>query len=247
MPSVTAMWRHPIKAHGREQVEDVLFTKSQTMPWDRRWAVAHELSDADNLAWSSCSGFSRAAKVPALMAIATKSDVESGIMELSHPLLPTLRFDPDKEEQSFLEWVRPLMPQNRPQSVRLVRVPGRGMTDTDFASVSLINLASNDAMSKAMSQDISPLRWRGNIHLSGLQAWEEFDLVGKTIRIGEAEFEVEERITRCLATHSNPETGIRDAGVLATLDRVFDHQEFGVNAIVVKTGRVAVGDTLEIV
>ncbi|MEO0923015.1 MAG: MOSC domain-containing protein, partial [Pseudomonadota bacterium] len=91
-----------------------------------------------------------------------------------------------------------------------------------------------------------PLRWRGNIHVDGLEAWEEFTLVGKTLRVGGAEFRVEEPITRCLATHANPKTGKRDAGVLAALDRKFNHQEFGMNLVVIRSGDVAVGDLVEI-
>lgn len=246
MPSVAALWRHPIKAHGREEVKEVRFIEGETMPWDRRWAVAHELSDADDSAWSQCNGFARAAKVPALMAISTTSDLETGSLEVSHPKLRPLRFNPDEEAQKFLDWVCPLMPKNRPQSVRLVRVPGRGMTDSNYPSVSLLNLASNAAVAKAMEQEISPLRWRGNIHVDGLEAWEEFTLVGKTLRVGGAEFRVEEPITRCLATHANPKTGERDAGVLAALDRKFNHQEFGMNLVVIKSGDVAVGDLVEI-
>ena len=37
-----ALWRHPIKGHGREALETVDLTEGRTMPWDRRWAVAHE-------------------------------------------------------------------------------------------------------------------------------------------------------------------------------------------------------------
>lgn len=39
---VGAIWRHPIKAHGREALGRVILTEGETIPWDRRWAVAHE-------------------------------------------------------------------------------------------------------------------------------------------------------------------------------------------------------------
>ncbi|WP_428513330.1 MOSC domain-containing protein [Roseovarius sp.] len=243
--TVAALWRHPIKGHGREALDTVTLTEGRTMPWDRRWAVAHEMSRADGTEWAPCANFSRGAKTGTLMAISARVDDQSGSVTLTHPDRPDLTFDPEQNQDAFLDWVRPLMPADRAQSARLVRVPGRGMTDTDYPSISLINLGSNDAMTDAMHQDISPLRWRGNIHLSGLDAWAEFDLIGRTLRIGEAELSVREPIKRCLATTANPQTGERDADTLGTLNNRFGHQDFGIYATVTRSGDIRVGDTVE--
>ena len=48
--TVTEIWRHPVKSHGREALETVTLTAGQTMPGDRVWAVAHEASTADGSA-----------------------------------------------------------------------------------------------------------------------------------------------------------------------------------------------------
>lgn len=245
MATVAALWRHPIKGHGREELDRVTLTEGQTMPYDRRWAVAHEMARADGSAWAPCAEFSRGAKVPALMAIDARTDEAAGTVTLTHPDRPALTFDPETQARAFLDWVRPLMPENRAQSTRIVRVEGRGMTDSDFPSISLINLASNDALGEQMEQDLSPLRWRANIHLTGLPSWSEFDLVGKTLRIGSAELEVREPIVRCLATTANPATGARDADTLGALKSVHGHQDFGLYGVVTKTGEIATGDSVE--
>ncbi|MEL7256856.1 MAG: MOSC domain-containing protein [Pseudomonadota bacterium] len=246
MAKVAALWRHPIKAHGREAAERVVLTKGQTMPGDRQWAVAHELSEADGSTWAHCASFTRAAKVPEVMAITATMDEATGLLTLSHPQLVDLTFDPDRDGEAFLDWVRPLMPANRAQSVRLVRSQIQGMTDSNYPTLSLINQASSDAVSEVLQQEISMHRWRGNIHITGLEAWAEFDWIGKSLRIGTAEFKIEERIERCMATAANPETGQRDADTLGALNGTFGHQNFGVYAVVTKTGEVAVGDTVEV-
>ena len=243
---VAALWRHPIKGHGREAVDRIALTAGQTIPWDRRWAVAHELAEADNAAWSPCANFSRGSKVAALMGINAQTDEAAGTVTLSHPDRPDLTLDPDRDQQMFLDWVRPLMPENRAQSTRIVRVEGRGMTDTDYPSVSILNLASNIAMSDTMDEDISALRWRCNIHLSGIPAWEEFNWIGHTLRVGKAELLVRERIVRCLATTANPATGLRDADTLGTLNTRFGHQDFGVYAEVVTSGEIAIDDPVDV-
>ncbi len=248
MTRIAALWRHPIKGHGREALKRTQLSEGCTMPWDRRWAVAHEeaKADADGSAWTVCHNFSRAAKAPQLMAISTVSNEAAGRVTLSHPQRPDLTFDPDTQEAAFIEWVRPLMPENRAQSARIIRVPGRGMTDSAFPSISIVNLASHRDLATWMGQDISPERWRGNIHLDGQEPWAERDWIGKTLRIGTAELEVREHIVRCLATTANPETGERDADILGALDTQFGHQEFAVYAVVTRSGEVGVGDAAEL-
>ena len=246
MAEVRALWRHPIKGHGREALETVDLTPGRTMPWDRRWAVAHEAAKSEGTEWAHCANYSRGSKVPALMAIDARVNEADGTVTLTHPDRPPLGFDPDHEADRFLDWVRPLMPANRAQSTAIHRVPGRGMTDSDFPSISLINLASHRDLAARMGQDLSPLRWRCNIHVDGLNAWEEFDWIGKCLRIGTVELEVRERIRRCLATTANPDTGLRDADILGALNTHHGHQDFGVYAVVTRGGRVSTGDKVEV-
>ena len=245
-PRVRALWRHPIKGHGREALDSVTLIKGRTIPWDRRWAVAHEAAQTDGTGWAPCANFSRGSKVPALMAINAATDESAGTVTLTHPDRDPLTFDPETGTQAFLDWVRPLMPENRARSVRLVRVPDRGMTDTDYPSVSLINLNSNDDLGARMAAEMSPLRWRCNIHFDGVPAWQELDWTGRTIRIGNAELKVTEPIVRCLATTANPATGQRDLDTLGCLKSDFGHQHFGVYAQVTRGGEIGPGDTLEL-
>ena len=79
----------------------------------------------------------------------------------------------------------------------------RGMTDTDFPSISIINLGSHREVEAQLGRPISPGRWRANLILDGLAPWAERDWVGKRIRVGLAELEVRENIVRCLATSTS--------------------------------------------
>ncbi|WP_170765003.1 MOSC domain-containing protein [Ruegeria lacuscaerulensis] len=240
---VTHLWRHPIKSHGREAIQTVTLNPGQTMPGDRVWAVAHEASTADGSEWVPCANFSRGSKAPQLMAISTRMDGDT--MTLTHPERPELRFNPDKDQQIFLDWVKPLMPTDRAASVRILRVPGRGMTDSEYPSISLCNMASHRAVEQKLGQDLSIQRWRGSIWFDGLPLWEEFDWLGREVQIGEAVFSVRERIQRCLATTANPDTGLRDADTLGTLNS-WGHQDFGVYATVVRGGAISVGDKVQV-
>lgn len=241
---VAHIWRHPIKSHGREELTSVALTAGQTLPWDRTWAVAHEAAKLEGGAWVPCANFSRTAKAPALAAIEAQLDVTSGQLTLTHPQLGTLTFDPDREGPRLIDWAGGLIPEGRASSAQLVRATEQGMTDSDYPSISLLNMSSHRAVCDALGQDLSAKRWRGNFWLEGLAPWEEFDWIGKTLRLGGATVEVRERIQRCMATTANPETGQRDADTLGALNTQWGHQDFGVYGVVIESGTVAKGDTV---
>ena len=248
MIQVCDIFRHPLKSHGREALKAVTLTANKTMPWDRCWAVAHDASTADGSEWVPCVNFSRGSKSPSLMAISAKFNEDNKALTLSHPNRKDFTFQPDDGRQlsGFLAWVKPLMPAERAQSTRIIRVPERGSTDTDYPSISINNYASLRDLSKLMKAEVSPLRWRGNIWIDGLSPWEEHSWGGKQFKIGDVIFEGVEPIVRCLATTANPETGERDADTLGALKKGWEHQNFGLYAQVIKSGKISVEDKVEL-
>lgn len=242
---ITALWRHPIKSHGREALDRVTLTEGQAMPYDRLWAVAHDAAKADGSVWAPCQNFSIGAKSPALMAITARLDEVSETITLHHPDQPDLTIQPDTQQSELLAWVLPLADPNRPLPDRIFRLDQRGFTDTAFASVSLCNLASHRAVEALTGSPLQQERWRGNIWFKGAPAWEEFDWMGRELRLGTAKLRVEERIRRCKATTANTDTGIRDVDTLKALNTL-DHQDFGIYATVIESGELALGDQLEL-
>lgn len=250
MMRLAAIWRHPIKSHGRERLDSVALQAGKTLPWDRRWAVAHDAAriDRNRPAWAECVNFSRGSKAPRLMAINASLDAASAMVTLTHPDHSPITFCPNDpaDHGRFLDWVRPLCPPERAQPAGIYSVPDRGMTDTDYPSISILNLGSNSDLSTRMGIDLSPLRWRGNLWLEGGAPWVEAAWPGQRLRIGEVEVEVVEPIVRCTATTANPETGIIDADTLRALRDAVGAQTFGVYARVLQGGTIRSGDSAEV-
>lgn len=246
--TVAQIWRHPVKSHGAERLGAVELSAGQTLPGDRLWAVAHEAAKPEALGgdWAPCVNFSRGAKAPALMAISARYDAAAGTVALDHPDLEPVTLNPDTEGDRLVAWARPLMPETRAQSARVVRIGPRGMTDSAWPSVALLNLASLRALGQKLGQTLDPRRFRGNIWLEGLAPWEEWEWLGRRLRIGGAELLVRERITRCRATMSNPDTGRIDADTLGALEEGWGHRDFGLYAEVTGPGRLAEGDRAEL-
>lgn len=245
---VAAIWRHPIKAHGREEVAEATLAPGACLPGDRTWAVAHEGSAFDPAApaWTPCGQFQRAARTQALMAITARWDEAAGVLRLDHPDLGPLAFDPETEGARFLDWVRPISPDGAFAPKALVRAPGRGMTDSDYPSISIKSLASNADLGRAMGMDLSMHRWRGNLWIEGLEPWEEESWPGRRLRIGEAVLEVRERVGRCKATEADPETGLPSGDTRRALRALRGAETFGVYAVVAEGGAVRTGDPVEV-
>ena len=128
---------------------------------------------------------------------------------------------------------------------KVLRAEGHSFSDVARKVVSFINLASVAAIEDAVGAPVDPLRFRGNVHVSGLPAWREFELVGQEIAVGSsARLRVIKRIERCAATSVEPFTGIRDMNIPRTLMQCFDHVDCGVYAEVIAPGEIAVGDLI---
>ncbi len=236
------IYRHPIKAHGREALASVVLSAGACLPWDRRWAVAHEAARISP-GWNECNSFLRGVKSPQLMAMEARFDEENQRVHLSHPLIGALDISPDDptDASRLIEWVRPLIPDNRAQPVQVVRFDG-GMTDNPLPTVSILSLASLADLSARMGMDLSLHRFRGNFWIEGAEAWTEFDWIGKRLTCGSAVLEVTEAIGRCRATCVNPATGAVEGETLAALSSAFGHTNFGIFAKVIQGGQVALGD-----
>ncbi|MFN4157754.1 MAG: MOSC domain-containing protein [Gemmobacter sp.] len=242
--TVSYLVRHPIKAIGYEEIGHVLLSPNGTFPFDREWAVAHDAAAPAQDAWMPNQNFLRGKGSADLMAVSCTADPDARSLTLRHPRAEPLTVAPDDpaDQARLIDWLRPFWPDSRPAPAAVVHVPGVSMTDVPDPFVAILNLASLRDLSERMGQALSIHRWRGNIWLDGLDAWQEFALVGHRLRVGTAVLEVAERITRCRATQANPETGQNDAMTLAALTDTFGHQDFGVYARVVQGGEVATGD-----
>ncbi len=248
MGIVANLWRHPIKGVGREELASVNLTAGRCMPMDRHWAIAHETAkvDFENPEWARCINFARGARGYELMAVASQFDDATGLITLSHPKLETITLDPETDGPALVNWVAQISNPDRAMPARVFKAD-RGMTDSSSQSLSIHATASLDDLSKTMGKKLDQRRFRGNIWLDDIPAWSEFDWLGKSIRIGTAEFEITKPVERCMATTVNPDTGASDADTLGTLNTKYGHQDFGVFGIVTKSGVVKCGDKAELI
>jgi MOSC domain-containing protein len=128
---------------------------------------------------------------------------------------------------------------------KVLHAPGFSFSDVASKVVSIINLASVAAVENAVGAPVHPLRFRGNVYVTGWPAWGELDLLGREISVGKnVRLKIVKRIVRCAATNVDPDTGIRDLSIPQTLMQTFGHADCGVYGEVVAAGDIAVGDEM---
>ena len=84
--------------------------------------------------------------------------------------------------------------------------PGHSFSDVARKVVSIINLASVRAIENMVGAPVHPLRFRANLYVEGWPAWHEFDLLDRTLAIGDVRLKVVKRIVRCAAVNVDPDT-----------------------------------------
>ncbi|QQS11563.1 MAG: MOSC domain-containing protein [Rhodospirillales bacterium] len=114
-----------------------------------------------------------------------------------------------------------------------------GLTAPVAAPGGRLNPAEED---RAWGGGLNPMRFRANIVLDGVPAWQELGWAGRTLRIGAARLRVVEPIERCVAIDADPAGGGRDLPVLETLDRRTGATRAGVYAEVIDGGEIGYGD-----
>ena len=192
MGIVANLWRHPIKGVGREELASVNLAAGRCMPMDRHWAIAHETAkvDFENPEWARCINFARGARGYELMAVASQFDDATGLITLSHPKLETITLDPETDGPALVNWVAQIR-QPRPRNAR-TRIQGGSRHDRQFISIAV------DPRHRIIGRPIKnhgQKNWINAVFAatSGWMispAWSEFDWLGKSIRIGTAEFEI---------------------------------------------------------
>ena len=118
-------------------------------------------------------------------------------------------------------------------------------SDIPDKALSFINLNSVNDFEVKIKKEVNYSRFRGNLILSGINAWEEFNWLGKIISIGDVKFEIFRKTKRCAATNVNPKTGLRDLNIPNQLQKIYGHYDLGVYGRVLSKGTIKINDEIK--
>ena len=248
---IASLQRYPVKGLSPETLEIATLAKGGYFPGDRLFAVENGPAgfDPDNPQHQPKIKFLMLMRNESLARLKTRYldsittlFIEEGGREVARGDLST------REGRLAVEaFFRRYMPKELRGPPKVLAAPeGFRFTDSRRGYVSLINLASVRAIESTVGSAVDPLRFRGNVHIDGLPAWAEFDLVGQMLTTTSGvRLKVTKRIERCAATNVDPVTGIRDLQIPKTLMETYGHFDCGIYSEVVSGGSIAVGDHFE--
>lgn len=247
--SIASLHRYPVKGLSPEPLDQAKLTAGDYFPGDRLFAVENGPAGFDPVdpKHQPKIKFLMLMRNERLATLRTRYVDDENALAIAEGGQERVRADLSTETgradiRAFFEGFMPSELRGPP--LVLTAPDGFRFTDSRSGYVSLLNLASVAELEQRIGAPVDPLRFRANIAMSGLPAWEEFDWVGKTIGIGEVVLRVTKRIVRCAATEVDPTTGIRDMQVVKTLDRAFEHSDCGVYAEVLRSGVIKPGDPI---
>ena len=252
---VTAIYRYPVKGLSAEKMDRVALKAGESLPHDRRFAIALASTafDPERPEWLSKIHFIMLMRDEKLARLQSRFDAESGVLTISEKGRVLLRAQMTEPEGCRLvaEFFTDFLGDAVNGPLRVVAAPGHAFADarrkpnaTTDKYVSLINRTSIAALEAAVGVPVDPVRFRANVYFDGASAWREHDWIESEITLGAARLQVLAPITRCAATQVNPVTAQRDLDIVAALARAFGHVNMGVYAEVVTGGEIAVGDAL---
>ena len=246
---VQSIYRYPVKGLSPQALPRVALSPGETLPADRLYAIENGPSAFDPAAprHQPKMRYLMLMKNERLARLRTRYDDASHTLVVDNEGKEGARGDLRiAEGRATIEnFLAKFCADELRGPPRVLAAPGHSFSDVARKVVSIINLASVAAIENAMGAAVHPLRFRGNIYVSGWPAWHEFDLVGREIAIGRAaRLKIVKRIVRCAATEVDPDTGIRDLPVPNALMRTFGHTDCGIYGEVVAGGEIALGDAI---
>lgn len=256
MPIVTALYRYPVKGFTPEPVQRLTVLPGGRVAGDRVLNFRFADAPVGDAQWCRKYHGIVMANTPGLARLTVAFDEQARrlSMRLGAAVLADEVLDEDGRRRladaltSYVQTLEENPLRGHPERLPL-KLVGDGTVpryqDNEGGQVTLHSRASIASAGEAFGDAAhDERRYRHNIVIDGVAAWDEQSWVGKQLRVGGLVFETIVPKTRCLATHANPTTGERDLAVMQLLRGKFGQQQptFGVGMLSVAGGEIRIGD-----
>lgn len=245
------LFRFPVKGFPAEEIAEAVVDSGRGIRGDRVAAFTNGSLNVPADQWQRYSAFTVLKNYPDLQKWQVSTAPDSAIT-LTAPAGGSTTFCPDDDESraASAEFLSSHIPPQGSHPRGIV-VAAQGMFDSRESGISLINPATVEALGATEegraalgSEDLDPLRFRGNIFVEGLDPFAEFGLIGRIVRIGGVRLAISQAIERCPATTVNPVTTEVDVNVPRILASACGHLHCGVYGRILESGTITAGDEI---
>ena len=233
---VIELYRHPVKSFTPERLEQLQVIDGK-IQGDRILAFRFADQGApDDWSWRRKINFVALSNKPGIPQLELGFNDQSRVLTLKYESEIFAEGSIDSEEDRFdlseavgefvtaLE-INPLVGHPERVPLNLIGDGRQGLFhDFEDGGVTLHSVESLKALESHMSLELDGRRFRTNVVVEGIDAWEELAWTGQ-ISIGESSYKVNRLVPRCLATHANPVNGERDLDIMKSLMSANGHEE----------------------
>lgn len=249
MARVVDIYRYPVKGLSGERLSHVSLGAGEVVPFDRAFALENGPSGFDPRAAKHIPkvAFLMLMRNERLAELETRFDASTRCLVVCRngAVLAHGRLDTETGKRAIESFFDEFSADDLRGPAKVISGPGHSFQDTSAGKVvSLINLESVRAIADLLAADVHPLRFRANLYVEGLAAWDEFSWVGKRVVAGGVAFQATKRIDRCAAINVNPLTGARDMNIPNSMMRAIGHIDCGIYLKVVEGGELRVGEKI---
>lgn len=243
---VSSLYRYPVKGLSPEPLTEVRLEAGGTVPFDRAYAIENGPGrfDPEDPRYLPKTNFLMLMRNERLATLATQFEdaTETLIIKRAGKQVARGQLTTTIGRQLIEQFLGAYMHDELRGAPKLVHAAGHSFSDRAQKCLHIVNLASLRDLERAAGRRLDPLRFRANVYLDGVAAWEELNWLGTDLKVGPVGIRVFDRTSRCAATNVEPSTGVRDIDIPALLQRTRGHSDFGVYGTVVKPGTMRAGD-----
>jgi uncharacterized protein YcbX len=249
MPRIMEIYRYPVKGLSAEPLERVSIGVGEVIPFDRFYALENGPSTFNprDPKWTTKNAFLMLMRHERLAQLHTAFDTETRILTIRKDgeVLVAACLDTDEGRRAIEAFFTEFSAEDLKGPVKVLNVPGFSFQDTSTGMVvSLINLGSLRDLGEKIGTYVHPLRFRANLYVEGIPAWEEHTWLGRAVTIGSMRLVVTKCIDRCAAINVDPVTAARDLNLPRSLMQLYDNVDCGIYLKVIEAGEFGVGDEI---
>ena len=248
---IASIYRWPLKGFSGQRLESARLEKGRALAHDRVWAVERSgpAFDPENPRHIPKGRFLQLVNTARLASLELRYNEKTTDLTLLRDgrTLAAGRLSASEGRAAIERFLSDFLGDEIPEPPRIAGAGAGGhhFFDVPEPYLSVINIETIRDISRITGLNLDPVRFRANIYIEGLPAWEEFNwLEGEICVSGAPAFFAAERIGRCIATGVNPATGERDAHIPRALLDTYGHKDCGLYLRPVTDVTITPGDEI---
>ena len=249
MFKIRKLFYSPVKSLSFSSVNDLEIIKSIGIKFDRNFAFTRDLNDErikiilKNPSERKIINFLSLKHFPELNEY--NFEFDNDILKLKNKdiVLLSANINNNSDLNLLCDKIKSIIPKVK--NIQFLKDAINPFFDTmPSKTISMINLNSIKDFEKKLSKQIEYERFRGNIYIDQLEAWEERKLVNKTLIINNTKFKVLREIPRCSATNIKPNSSISNLSIPMSLKQIYNHINLGIYLLPLNDGNIRLNDNV---